>query len=277
VLDASWMRPRQEKLARLAEIRLGHSLVVGRWNAAVERRLREEGRGHDADRVAPLADVLRPQSAYTAVRHQAAACGGLSLPRAREAVATAWKSGDTGAARLSAIRDLGLVVRPGEKQGVWVVQTAREAPVLVGALHRLVREKQAAVSAALEKENRDGYEEKAEPHHRGRAAGPGRVDDARGAAGTGSAGPVAPRLRAVLQAAVTADEIRDGVRQLLEPPPEGEGRLEQLLEAMEGMLDRLDCIEAKVDALSALAASMTSVPPGSSPRTPPKPTSGSGG
>ena len=76
---------------------------------------------------------------------------------------------------------------------------------------------------------------------------------------------------------MTADEIRDGVRQLLEPPPEGEGRLEQLLEAMEGMLDRLDCIEAKVDALSALAASMTSVPPGSSPRTPPKPTSGSGG
>ena len=76
VLDASWMRPRQEKLSRLAEIRLGHSPVVGRWNAAVERRLGEEGRGHDADRVAPLADVPRPQSAYTAVRHQAAACGG---------------------------------------------------------------------------------------------------------------------------------------------------------------------------------------------------------
>ena len=174
VLDASWMRPRQEKLSRLAEIRLGHSPVAGRWNAAVERRLREEGRGHDADRVAPLADVPRPQSAYTAVRHQAAACGGLSLPQAREAVATAWKSGDTGAARLSAIRDLGLVVRPGEKQGVWVVETAGAAPVLVGALHRLVREQQAAVSAALEKGNRDGCEEEAELHHRGRAAGPGR-------------------------------------------------------------------------------------------------------
>ena len=82
---------------------------------------------------------------------------------------------------------------------------------------------------------------------------------------------------AVLQAAVTADEIRDGVRQLLEPPPEGEGRLEQLLEAMEGMLDRLDRIEAKVDALSARAASMISAPPGSLPRTSPKLTSGSGG
>ena len=225
--------------------------------------------------MAPLADVPRPQSAYTAVRHKAAACGGVSLPRAREAVATAWKSGDTGAARLSAIRDLGLVVRPGEKQGVWVVQTAREAPVLVGALHRLVREKQAAVSAALEKENRDGCEQEAEPHHRGRAAGPGRAGDARGPTGTGSAGPVAPRLRAVLQAAVTADEIRDGVRQLLEPPPKGEGRLERLLEAMEGMLDRLDRIKAKVDALSARAASTISAPPGSSARTPPRLTGGS--
>ena len=82
---------------------------------------------------------------------------------------------------------------------------------------------------------------------------------------------------AVLQAAVMADEIRDGVRQLLEPPPEGKGRLEQLLEAMEGMLDRLDRIEAKMDALSARAASTISAPPGSLPRTPPKPISGSGG
>ena len=80
---------------------------------------------------------------------------------------------------------------------------------------------------------------------------------------------------AVLQAAVMADEIRDGVRQLLEPPPEGESRLEQLLEAMEGMLDRLDRIEAKVDALSVRAASTISAPPGSSARTPPKLTGGS--
>ena len=112
------MRPRQEKLSRLAEIRLNHVPVVGRWNAAVERRLREEGRGHDANCVAPLADVPRPQSAYTAVRHQAAACGGLSLPQAREAVAEAWRRGDTASARTAAIRDLGMRVRPGEKAGV---------------------------------------------------------------------------------------------------------------------------------------------------------------
>ena len=80
---------------------------------------------------------------------------------------------------------------------------------------------------------------------------------------------------AVLQAAVMADEIRDGVRQLLESPPEGESRLEQLLEAMEGMLDRLDRIEAKMDALSTRAASTISAPPGFSPRTLPKPTSAS--
>ena len=79
----------------------------------------------------------------------------------------------------------------------------------------------------------------------------------------------------VLQAAVMADEIRDGVRQLLESPPEGESRLEQLLEVMEGMLDRLDRIEAKMDALSTRAASTISAPPGSSPRTPQKPTSAS--
>ena len=81
----------------------------------------------------------------------------------------------------------------------------------------------------------------------------------------------------VLAAAVAADEIRSDVRKLLEPPEEGEGRLEQLQAAMEGMLDRLDRIEAKVDALSARGASTMSAPPGSSPQPRPKLTSGSAG
>jgi len=60
VLDASWMRPRQEKLSRLAETRLGHAAVKGRWNAAVERRLRAEGLDREADAVAPLGGRYPP-------------------------------------------------------------------------------------------------------------------------------------------------------------------------------------------------------------------------
>ena len=37
VLDAHWMRPRHEKIARIAEIRLGHALVAGRWNPRPSR------------------------------------------------------------------------------------------------------------------------------------------------------------------------------------------------------------------------------------------------
>ena len=82
---------------------------------------------------------------------------------------------------------------------------------------------------------------------------------------------------AVLQSAVTTEEIRADVRQLLEPPPEGAGRMEQLLEALEAIVARLDRVEAKLDRLAARGASTTSAPPGHSPQPRPRPTSGSTG
>ena len=99
VLDASWMRPWQEKLSRLAETRLGHAAVKGRWNAAVERRLRAEGFDREADAVAPLGEAIRPEAAFTAANQQAAARAGLPLSAARLAVADTWRRGDTAAAR----------------------------------------------------------------------------------------------------------------------------------------------------------------------------------
>ena len=173
VLDASWMRPRQEKLGRLAELRMGHAGVKGRWNTAVERQLRAEGMHAEADALAPLAQGDRPEAAFTGIRHQAAARSGLSLPQARLAVAEAWRRGDTAAARMAAVRDLGLQVRPGDKPGIWVVETAGEAPVLLGALHRLVKEPRATVAAIME-ERGHGRQQEVELQPGGRPPGPGR-------------------------------------------------------------------------------------------------------
>lgn len=185
VLDASWMMPRQEKLGRLAELRLGHAQVKGRWNAVVERALHREGWMAEADAVAPLTAGARPGAAYTAARHQAAERAGISLPHARAALAGAWRLGDTPAACLAVIKELGFYVRRGEKPGVWTVEAAGEQPALLGALHRLVRQPTAAVAAALEEADRPGRDEPVQPGPQ--AAGAGGVHRVRGVAEGGPA------------------------------------------------------------------------------------------
>ena len=151
VLDAHWMRPRQEKLARRAELRLGHALVKGRWNAAVARAMAKD-RQEGIDQVAALAGLPRPGSAYTGRRHQRAAREGIALPEAKRLVARAWEGSDTAPAFAEALADLGLTVRAGDKKGTWLVETTAGIdgkPVLLGALHRLLRQPKRVVEARM--------------------------------------------------------------------------------------------------------------------------------
>ena len=151
VLDASWMRARQEKVSRVAEIELGHHQVRGKWNRAVEAALRAEGRDELADRVQPLAAGDRPQEAFSATRHQVAERRGASMPEMKAAVADAWQRSDSGPAFRTALAEQGLTARPGDKKGVWVVEAADDdgAPILVGSLTRLTRTKAEEVGARM--------------------------------------------------------------------------------------------------------------------------------
>jgi hypothetical protein len=151
VLDSHWMRPRQEKISRTAEVRLGHRVVTGRWNAAVEKALRK-GDLHDvADRVVTLGKADRPRAAYSSDSHQLAQRRGVSLPEARQAVAEVWRAADSASAFAVALQESGLTLRQGDKAGIWVIEAVGSdgEPVTVGAVDRLVREKRAHVAARL--------------------------------------------------------------------------------------------------------------------------------
>jgi hypothetical protein len=151
VLDAHWMRARHEKVSRVAELRLGHDQVSGRWNAAVARALRADGRDDLADRVAEMARGDRPRGAYTSDRRQIAQRQGRSMPEMKAAVADAWQRADSPRSFAAALTDQGLALRPGERPGVWIVEASGDdgQPVLVGAVDRLVRERRAAVAERL--------------------------------------------------------------------------------------------------------------------------------
>lgn len=153
VLDSKWMRARQEKVARLAELRLAHPMVVGRWNAAVARSLMKEGRLDAANVVGQLAQLPRPAEAYTVQRHQAAARRGVSIPAAQAAAIAAWESAADVRDLLDLIAERGLEVVPGETEGVWLLQVQSQAvvysSVLVGALHRLLHQPQDTVNCLM--------------------------------------------------------------------------------------------------------------------------------
>jgi hypothetical protein len=151
VLDSHWMRPRQEKIARQAEIAFGHAVVVGRWNAAVARTLAREGKAAEAAEIEKLAARPRPGAAYSSRRHQTAARGDVDIAQARLAVAAAWARSDNGEDFERTLAKIGLSLRAGDKDGIWLVEAARQGqgPVMVGALHRLLRQRKNLVAARL--------------------------------------------------------------------------------------------------------------------------------
>jgi hypothetical protein len=135
VLDAHWMRPRHEKVARMAEARLGHEVVVGRFNAAVQRALADEGRHDVAARIQPATEVARPREGYATNIHQMHNRKGHDLPNDRLLIREAWERSDNGQAFQAALAERGIDVRPGEKEGVFVAYRGQD---FLGAIHRLV-------------------------------------------------------------------------------------------------------------------------------------------
>ena len=155
ILDSSWMRARHEKLSRMAELDLGHAMVPGRWNRAVETTLRAEGHHALAQQVAPLALMARPTSSYTGTRHQAARRAGLSMPHTKataKAAATAtWDAADGGKAFAAALAGQGLRLKAGDKPGI-ILMEGRDSHGDwhdLGAVHRMLKADRQAVADRL--------------------------------------------------------------------------------------------------------------------------------
>jgi hypothetical protein len=155
VLDNKWTRPRQEKIARRAEARLGHALVTGRWNAAVARRLEEDGQSDLAAAMADLAARPRPTGAYSAGQHQAAASKGVDLPRYVTLIREAWNTAQDGQEFEAEIEKRGVILQAGDNAGVWLAYAhAGGQDVKLGALHRLLRVPRVQVHAVISAEHK---------------------------------------------------------------------------------------------------------------------------
>lgn len=153
-LDSRFMRVRQEKLGRIAEIRLGHPITHGKHDKAVLKALERDG----LPEALAFAEVLRwrefgpgagePRAAYSAETHQILKRNGISTPAIKSAVMAAWATRDpeNGLPFKDMLHACGIDLVPGRRPGTWV---ASVDGVEVTALHRLLRVKSAEVSAEM--------------------------------------------------------------------------------------------------------------------------------
>jgi hypothetical protein len=85
----------------------------------------------------------RPDSAYTGKQHQAVARRGINLFEAKAQVMQAWAEAEEDPGALPAgLAARGMCLQAGDQSGVWLVlagQPDDAAPLLIGALHRLLR------------------------------------------------------------------------------------------------------------------------------------------
>jgi len=152
-LDSKFMRARQEKLGRLAEIRLGHHVTHGKHDKAVLKALEREG----LPEAQAFAEVLKwrefgpgadtPKSAYSAETHQILRRNGIKTPAVKAAITAAWVAREEiGLPFKDVLHDCGIDLTPGRRAGAWV---AVVDGVEVTALHRLLKVKSSEVEGEM--------------------------------------------------------------------------------------------------------------------------------
>ncbi|MFT8979119.1 hypothetical protein [Gluconobacter oxydans] len=160
VLDSRFMFKRNEMVARLAEVRLGHHLTPGRHNTWAAAALEQRG-FHDAAlavRLGPAAlsfgpaAQAAPRESYSSATHQILKRNGLSTSAIKAAISAAWATREEiGLPFMDMLHHLGIDLVPGRRAGAWVAATNG---VEITALHRLLKIPAQEVSAEMAQQRR---------------------------------------------------------------------------------------------------------------------------
>ena len=144
VLSSRFSYMRLEKVARLEEIRLGHSLIAGRHDAALATALHREGKHSEAQLVEALIPdgTVLPRAAYTSQARRMTERQALELPALKKEIVALWQqSGEKLPAFRRLLQEQGLVMREGDKSntrpGAHIIETADGT--LIGSFTRLTK------------------------------------------------------------------------------------------------------------------------------------------
>ncbi|WP_342627170.1 hypothetical protein AAC691_12805 [Nguyenibacter vanlangensis] len=158
VLDSRFMFKRNEVIARLAEVRLGHALTQGRHNTWAAAALEQRGLEDEAAAVRVGAAMKSfgpaarpaPRESYSADTHQILKRSGIKTPAIKAAITAAWAARDAENCLpfIDTLHHAGIDLVPGRRPGTWV---AVADGIEVTALHRLLKVKTGEVEAEMAK------------------------------------------------------------------------------------------------------------------------------
>lgn len=123
-----WTRVKNERIARELEVRLGHKIVPGKFNAAVARQLEKEGLHDIADRLREIEKASSDGPAYTHAEWQQLKRG-KPIDIERACLADAWERSHDAVSFQQALKVAGFVIAQGKRQVVVVNATGAVIPL----------------------------------------------------------------------------------------------------------------------------------------------------
>lgn len=135
IMDSKFSKIREEKLARLAEIKFNHHPVVGKFNRSVVKQLRKEGLTNEADIVQANTPNDQPDATYTKKSYQMAKRQGISLNVIRDDMKALKKACGSFSQMVDRLLFINLEIQEGKKENTYILVT-KDNKRFVGSANR---------------------------------------------------------------------------------------------------------------------------------------------
>ena len=144
VMDVSHSYARIEKVCRTFEAKHGLDIVSGKHDRAVIAAV-EDPEIREKLQAAGIGDGKRPSAAFSSVTKARCKRQGIDVAEVKHALRDAWSRCDGWQAFTAAIAEMGMVVRPGDKKPIPVIE---KDGVVIGSASRLLGIKKADLDHA---------------------------------------------------------------------------------------------------------------------------------
>lgn len=146
IMDSSFSKIREEKIARIAEIDFGHKPVVGKHNVSVIKDLEKSGQKYYADIIRKNTPSLNPKdapdSSYSEKQFRRAKISGIALNEVRQTLKELRISSESFGQMIESLDAHGMEIRKGDKANTYIIVNNDNGNVL-GSANRLFNMKKA--------------------------------------------------------------------------------------------------------------------------------------
>ncbi|MCX2562230.1 hypothetical protein OQ252_12615 [Acetobacter farinalis] len=139
IMDSSFSKIREEKIARIAEIDFHHAPVIGKHNNSVIKDLEKSGRSYYADIIRKNTPSLDPKNApdacYSDKQFRRAKIGGIQLNEVRQSLKDLRISSESFSQLYEQMLDVGLDIKKGDKANTYIIVNSENQ--VLGSANRL--------------------------------------------------------------------------------------------------------------------------------------------